>query len=182
MMAHKSKKTSLLFRRPVWFVPVFHSFFFLLGKVIFLVVITRWCSIWKSASTSHSPSFIIYIYMYVDIYTCVCAPVTSNCSFILLALTGATERIFVFDRWWSTLVIHTQMICMRDESERERERRREKSPKDVMIRFIGLSFLTHLFFLIDHQVCIEFRGIKQRKDRNVSDNWSNKYIYIHIYI
>jgi hypothetical protein len=134
MMAHKSKNFSSLSSSSL--ICAFHSFFSL-GKVIFLVVITRWCSIWKFTSTSHSPSFIIYIY--INICICLRVAVTSNCPFILLILTGATERIFVSNKWWSTLVIYTQMICVRD----EREREREKSPKKM---WWYASQELHLFF------------------------------------
>ena len=72
MMAHKSKKTSLLIRRPVWFLP-FHSSFFLTWKshlsschraLVFDLKIYADISL----SIIHHIHLYIYIYGYVYAY------------------------------------------------------------------------------------------------------------------
>ena len=92
---------------------------------------------------------------------CIClrAPVTSNCPFIL----PGTTRCPIVDEVLLSF-IHKWWVCVM----------KEKSPKDVMIRFIEAS---SFFFSIDHQICITHR--KRERGKKKWQLIQHKYIQCH---
>jgi hypothetical protein len=138
MMAHKSKK--LLFSFVVQFDLCF-SFFFSLGKVIFLLVITRWCSIWKFVPTSHSPSFIIYfLYRYTYVYVYVLQSHIIAHSFCLYWRKLQDASLYLIDDEVLLSFIHKWSVCVM--KEKERERKVTKSCDDTLHRsFVSFFFL-----------------------------------------